>query len=172
MSSAIFGPFLLIFLLLLVGLLLLAIFFNLTMQKSMATVSKRNQSIPPGLIWLNFIPIPILNTVWTMIFGIMTCKAMNKDANSKIAPTQLAIIYPSLSLLISVLSFLSGLAIRSSRGTGEIISLLIMLISITALVLWIIFWVQLNNAKNKLKRMSVSPSDSDTLDSGFIDDEF
>ena len=171
MSSAFVGSFLLSFFLLIIGLLIVAIFFNLTMQKSMAAVSKRNQTILPGLIWLNFIPIPILNTVWTMIFGIMTCNAINKDAGRKIAPTKLAIIYPSLSLLISVLSFLSGLVIRNSRDIGEIISLMIMLISITTIVLWIIFWVQLNIAKNKLKNISVSHSDSESLDSGFIDDE-
>lgn len=171
MSSAFFGSFILFFFLLLIGLLILAIFFNLTMQRSMAAVSKKNQTIVPGLIWLNFIPIPILNTVWTMIFGIMTCKAMNKEAGKNIAPTKLAIIYPSLSLLISVLSFLSGLVMRSSRDTEEIFSLLIMLISITTIVLWIIFWVQLNNAKKELQGKSGSSTDGETLDSGFVDGE-
>jgi len=172
MSSAIFGPVFLIILLVIVGGILLAVFFNLTLQRSMAAVSKPNQSIEPGLIWLNFIPIPILNTVWTMVFGIMTCKAMNKDAGKKIAPINLAIVYPSLSLLISVLSFSSSFVFRSSRDLGEAVSLGVGLLSITTIILWIIFWVQINVAKNKLKTMNVSSTDAESLDSGFVNDEF
>lgn len=170
MSQAFYGPILLIIIIAVIGGILLAVFFNLTLQKSMAAVPKRNQTIVPGLIWLNLIPIPIVNTVWTMIFGIVTCNAMNKDAGKKIAPINLAIVYPSLSLLISVLSFLSGLIVKSSSDTGEVISILVVLVSITTIVLWIIFWVQLNNAKNKLKTMTVSSADEDSLDSGFTND--
>lgn len=157
---------------LIIGLLLLAIFFNLTLHRSMAAVSEKNQTILPGLIWLNFIPIPILNTVWTMIFGIVTCNAMNKDAGRKIAPTTLAIVYPSLSLLISILSFISGLIIVRPGDSTELFSLMVGILSIATVVLWIIFWVQLSNAKKTLKSMSVSPTDSESLDSGFVDDEF
>jgi hypothetical protein len=172
MSPAIFGPIFLLILLVIIGGILLAVFFNLTLQRSMAAVSKPNQSIVPGLIWLNFIPIPILNTVWTMVFGIMACKAMNKDAGKKIAPINLAIIYPSLSLLISVLSFSSSLFFSASRDLGEMVSLLVGLLSLTTIVLWIIFWVQMKIAKNKLKTMNITSTDSESLDSGFIDDEF
>lgn len=171
MSSVLFGPLFLIILLVFIGGILLAVFFNLTLQRSMATVSKRNQTITPGLIWLNFIPIPIVNTVWTMIFGIMTCNAMNKDAGRKIAPSNLAVVYPSLSLLISILSFLSGFIFQSSSDVVEVVSILTGLLSIVTVVLWIVFWVQLNVAKNKLKTMNVSSSDNESLDSGFFDDE-
>jgi hypothetical protein len=170
MSQSFFGFFLL-GALVIIGVLLLIIFFNLTLQRSMAVVSKKNQPILPGLIWLNLIPIPILNTVWTMIFGIVTCNAMNKEAGRKIAPINLAIAYSALSLLVSILSVLSNLVVRSSRGPNEIIELIIGLASIASIVLWIIFWVQINSAKNKLKGISLSSGDDESLDSGFIDDE-
>lgn len=170
MSQSIFGSIFLIMILVIIGALLIAIFFNLTLQRSMAAVSKRNQTILPGLIWLNFIPIPIVNTVWTMIFGIMTCNAMNKDAGKKIAPITLAIVYPSLGLLINILSIITGFVIVRPGDSTDFISIIVGLLSITTFVLWIIFWVQINIAKNKLKNMSVSPNDGESLDSGFIND--
>ena len=169
MAESLFGFFILAGLLI-VGALLLAIFFNLTMQRSMAAVSKKNQTISPGLIWLNLIPIPVVNTIWTMVFGIKTCIAINTEVERKIAPLTLAIVYPSISLLVSVLSLFSSLIGRNSYESNQIISLMIIILSIAGLVLFIIFWVQLNNAKNKLKGIYSVPADSETLDSGFIDD--
>lgn len=169
MSSSLFGPFLLLFFILVIGGLLVAIFFNLTLQRSMAAVSKRNQTILPGLIWLNFIPIPFLNSIWSMIFGIMTCNAMNKEAGKKIAPSTLAVIYPSLSILASILWMVMN-GIFRIRNTNEVLALGFGVLSLTTLVLWIVFWVQLNSAKNKLKTMTVTPNDDESLDSGFVDE--
>ena len=127
MVQSVIGVILLVGILI-IGVLLLAIFFNLTLQRSMGTVSKRNQTMAPGLIWLNFIPIPLFNVIWTMIFGIKTCNAMNKDAGRKIAPTNLAIVFPSLFLLISILTLLSGLIAGTSRDSTEFISLVVALL--------------------------------------------
>ena len=171
MSSSLFGPFLLLFFILVIGGLLVAIFFNLTLQRSMAAVSERNRTILPGLIWLNFIPIPFLNSIWSMIFGIMTCNAMNKEAGKKIAPSTLAVVYPSLLILASILWMVMNGFFRS-RSPNEILALGFGLMSLITLVLWIIFWVQLNSAKNKLKTMTVTSNDGESLDSGFVDDEF
>lgn len=166
MILGIVGPLQIVFLLLLiVGTLLIAIFFNLTLQKSMAAVSSRNQSIAPGLIWLNFIPIPLLNSVWTMIFGIATCSAMNKDAGEKIAPSTLAVVYPSISIFNSILALIMN-ASMGYRGPNIVLAVLVGILSITSFILWIVFWSQLSTAKNKLEGISHRSGVDDNLDSG------
>jgi hypothetical protein len=97
---------------------------------------------------------------------------MNKDAGRKIAPITLAIVYPSLGLIINILSIISGFIIVRPGDSTEFISIMVGLLSITTVVLWIIFWVQINMAKNTLKNMSISSTnDGESLDSGFIDEE-
>lgn len=104
-----------------------------------------------------------------MIFGIMTCNAMNKEAGKKIAPSTLAVIYPSLSILASILWMVMN-GIFRIRNTNEVLALGFGVLSLTTLVLWIVFWVQLNSAKNKLKTMAVTSNDDESLDSGFVDE--
>jgi hypothetical protein len=147
-----------------IGGILIAVFFNITLQQSMAAVSQKNRSIAPGLIWLNFIPIPLLNSVWTMIFGIVACNAMNKDAGHKIAPSTLAVVYPSISIFNTFLY----LVLIDSRGPDEVLAILVTLLSITTFILWIVFWAQLSSAKNKLQAMGVRNTYNDSLDSGSI----
>ena len=148
------------------GGILIAVFFNITLQQSMAAVSHKNRSIAPGLIWLNFIPIPLLNSVWTMIFGIVTCNAMNKDAGHKIAPSTLAVVYPSISIFNTFLYIVLSVSMDSYRGPDEALAVLVTLLSLTTFILWIIFWAQLGAAKNKLLGMAVRSNYDDSLDSG------
>lgn len=168
MLLAVFGPMQIIVILSLIVGLLITIFYNLTLQKAMAAVSKHNQSVAPGLIWLNLIPIPFLNSIWTMIFGILACNAINKDAGKKIAPSALAVIYPSISIFTSILALIMN-ATASYRGPEEEFLLIVGVLSLTTFVLWIIFWVQINNARNKLQRMGRGVNISDSLDSGMQD---
>lgn len=147
------------------GGILIAVFFNITLQQSMAAVSHKNRSIAPGLIWLNFIPIPLLNSVWTMIFGIVTCNAMNKDAGHKIAPSTLAVVYPSISLFTTFLYIVLSTSIDSYRGPDEGLTVIVTLLSVTTFILWIVFWAQLGAAKNKLLGMTLSSGNNELLDS-------
>lgn len=165
MLLAVFGPLQIIVILGLIIGLLITIFYNLTLQKAMAAVSERNQTVAPGLIWLNLIPIPFLNSVWTMIFGIMTCNAINTDADKKIAPSTLAVVYPSISIVTSILAVIMN-ATAGYRGPEEEFALVVGFFSVVTFVLWIIFWVQINAAKNKLMRMVGRGTDEEALDSG------
>lgn len=165
MLLAVFGPMQIAVILGLIIGLLITIFYNLTLQKAMAAVSERNRTVAPGLIWLNLIPIPFLNSIWTMIFGILACSAINKDAGKKIAPSTLAVIYPSISIFTSILALIMN-ATASYRGPEEEFLLIVGVLSLTTFVLWIIFWAQINNAKNKLLRMGGRSTTGDSLDSG------
>ncbi len=155
------------------------ILFNLTMQKAMKAVSEKNRKINPGLIWLNIIPIPILNPLWTGYFCIATCQSINEDAKKKIAPLQIAIAYIAVTVLNGVIniftvdyshivrSFSNGNSMEqwstsSSNPVGSILSL-------ASLVLFIIFWVQIVAARKKLEAMEGSGGASnadDILDAG------
>ena len=146
------------------GGILIAVFFNITLQQSMAAVSQKNRSVAPGLIWLNFIPIPLLNSVWTMIFGIVTCNAMNKDAGHKIAPSTLAVVYPII-LIVNI--FLSLMFSGSTNGSDlETLAVFNLLLSGITFILCIVFWVELNSAKNKLQVLGIQSTYNDSLDSG------
>lgn len=167
MSAGIIGGMQIIVILVLIIGLLITIFYNLTLQKAMDAVSDRNRTITPGLIWLNLIPIPFLNSVWTMIFGIMTCSAINNDAGKKIAPITLSVVYPSLSILTSILAVVMN-ATSGYRGPDEAFLVIVGLFSLATFVLWIIFWVQIHSAKKKLEGMPISSVTDDNLDSGLI----
>lgn len=50
------------------------------------------------------------------------------------------------------------------RGPNEFLLLIVSVLSITSFVLWIIFWSQLNGAKNKFQGMSLQAGDDSNLD--------
>lgn len=142
-----------------IGSLLIGIFFNLTLQHSMSAVRKENRGIdPPGLIWLNFIPIPFLNSIWTMVFGIVACNSINKDAGKKIAPIALSIVYPIVGIIGSVIfySFYTK-SMYSYYYYDEMIvhAILAGVFSLANLILFIIFWSMMGSSKNKLIAMGL-----------------
>ena len=103
MAAVVVGILILVMVFVIAALVMLVL-FNLSMQKAMKAVSEKNRKINPGLIWLNLIPIPILNPIWTGYFCIATCQSMDQDAGRKIAPLQIAIVYLVLSVLQAVVS--------------------------------------------------------------------
>lgn len=175
-----FGPFqamsFLVVALIIIGAIVLVIFFNLTLQKAMNAVSEKNRAVnPAGLIWLNFIPLCGLNNIWTVIYGILACTSINKDAQQKIAPLALAIAYPIVGAIAYAIAIFTNIMMQEgkmSESEAAPVFIVMGVLSLATMILWIIFWVQLNNAKNKLIAMggtASKKSSDEILDASFSD---
>lgn len=120
---------------LLVGLAI-AIMYYLTIQNTLKEVSPANRTIEPTNVWLMF--IPIFNIVYGFIMYPKIAESLKAEFESRNAPQTgdylktLGIMMPILSIagIIPVLGGLAGLA---------------------NLVIWIIYWVKINEMKNLLR---------------------
>lgn len=145
------------------GALVLVIVFNLSMQRAMRTVREGNRKLKPGLIWLNLIPVPIFNSIWTPYFCYTLCESMDKDAGRPISPKRLTNFYLGLSVINVVLSFStydfsytvdSFSYSSSSSGSFGTLDIVMLVLGIVGFVMFIVMWVQINNARKQLERMN------------------
>lgn len=180
-SLSIVGPSQIIFFALLLVLIPLAIYilFNISMQKAMNAVSSENRKMEGGLIWLGL--IPILNIVWPYIFNAALRTSYKNEFKQKGISHKVNLasgfIYPGAQLLSIILyafaDALSDQMIRNSMYYGndsdiqnalffnELAVIFMSLFSLVSLVLWIIFWVNVNGLRSMLES-----HDRNTLSSG------
>jgi hypothetical protein len=142
------------------------IFFNLTMQSCMKVVSRKNQKVPPWVIWLNFVPIPVFNSMVSMFYCFNASTSVNQQLGKKVANTVLPIIFPACGTFAFIILF--TVASRRIGGYGEeIFAMLTFLSFITGTVVWIIYWVQMARLKKRLEAGGNLDGDVDLLDSDF-----
>jgi len=149
-------------LLLLLAVLIPAIFFLITQQNTLKAVLPENRLMHPGLVWLQL--IPLFNYIWqfiviTRIAGSIRRQLASRHADSIFGadaaiadgtsrrPTQgIGIAYATLFTLLVPINLFQDAAGRPND------SLLLGLVALGNMVCWIIYWVQLVQYKNKLKR--------------------
>ncbi len=142
--------------LIVLGFLALLIFFNLSMQATMAALQPQNRKMAPGLIWLNLIPIPFANAVFTLIYCVLLCGSINQQAGKNVAPTALAVLFPSIGIVYLAMTLMLESINYSSRGQVAGVSVFFFLGS---LVCFILFWVQVVAARKALSAEARSSDD-------------
>lgn len=137
MILGVFGPWQLIVLVVILGLILLNVFYLLNLQDTMKEVGQSRQQVPPSNVWLMF--IPFFNLIYPFILYPKICDSVRAefqhrglDSNGDFGKG-IGIALPILSLA-SIIPYLGTLA------------------SIGHLVLFIIFWSQTAGYKNQLRR--------------------
>jgi hypothetical protein len=118
--------------LIVIGVLFLVpyIFFLLTLQNTLNAISYENRKMPPANVWLMF--IPLFNIVWQFIM-------VNNIADS--IKAECARLY---------------IPVKESRPTSGIglawnissVCFFVPFAPLGSLVLWIIYWVKINEYKN------------------------
>jgi len=114
--------------------LVVAIFFLLTLSRTLAAVKPENRQMEPGLVWLNL--IPLFNFVWIFFTVIKLADSLVREAADRSLEfgdggKALGIAYGAL-LVASLIPFIG------------------LLTSIASLVVFIIYWVKIAGYKNQL----------------------
>jgi len=135
-----------------------AILFLVTQQNTLKAIQPENRSMSPGQVWLQM--IPLFGLIWQYFVVIRISDSIRAEINSWAKDTifgaegSQAVNFSSsrptygigLAMCIcwSSYAFLILIGIRGLAGLG----------SLGGLVCWIIYWVELAQAKNKVQRRS------------------
>ena len=114
------------------------IFYLVTLQNTLYTVSPANRRMAPGQVWL--LLIPIFNFIWHfMIVDRITDSIRNEFTERNIASNESS---PgrSIGLAFCILSCCAVIPVVNT------------LTAPAALVCWIIFWVKMHECKMKLQQ--------------------
>lgn len=114
------------------------IFYMLTLQNTLKEVSPENRQMPPGQVWLLF--IPIFSIVWQFIVVNKIADSLKAEFAKRNIPSDEDRPGYSIGLAYSIL-FCCG-----------IIPFIGALASIGGLVCWIIYWVKIAGYKAKLEQ--------------------
>ena len=144
--------------LLLLLFLVPAILFLVTQQNTLSVIQVQNRSMSPGQVWLQL--IPLFGLVWQYVVVIRISDSLRTEVNSWADDTifgaegsQVVNFSSSrptygigLAMCICFSSYvvLNFIGFRSLAAFG----------TLGGLVCWIIYWVQLAQAKNKIQRRS------------------
>lgn len=123
-------------LIILVGGLVAQIFYLLTLQNTLKAISSENRKMDPSQVWLVF--IPLFGLVWQFIMINRISDSLKAEFAERGIPSaedrpgySLGITYCIL-LVCGIVPVLGGLA------------------SLGGLIVWIIYWVKMNEFKNLL----------------------
>lgn len=138
-----------IFMVIIIGaaVIIPAVFYFITLQKTLEQVSPNNREVPPTNVWLMF--IPLFNIVYGFILYPKICDSVRKEYEFRGLPSSgdfgkgLGTAMPILNIcgIIPVLGGLAGIA---------------------NFVIWIIFWSKMAGYKNELFR---TPSEGNGIGS-------
>ena len=116
-------------------LILPIIFFLLTLQKALGRCAPQNRTMGPGEVWL--LLIPLFNLVWQFIVVSRVAVSLGNEFRMRGIPQE-----PEPGKTI-------GLA-YCVLAVCSIIPILGLLISIAALVCWIIYWIKISEFSSQL----------------------
>ena len=150
---------------LLLALVIPAILFILTQQKTLRLISPENREMSPGSVWLQL--IPLFGMVWQFMVVTKIAHSVSKEIASKIgesildspqaqiketnvSPTYtLGIAYCALTTFGIIINYI---ALRSSSYPASFGSYF----TLAGIVCWIIYWVRLVNTKKTIAGLSIA----------------
>ena len=122
------------------GLIVLAVFYLKNLQDLLRECDPKNRQVPPGNVWLMF--IPVFNYVYGFILYLKISETLKREFEYRNAPQSgdylkvLGIVMPSLN----VAGLLPLPLTKALLGLG-------------GLVIFIIYWVKAAEMKNKLRSL-------------------
>lgn len=115
-----------------------AIFFLLTLQKTLKAIAYESRLMQPGQVWL--LLIPLFNLVWIFITVIRISDSIKNECERlNIAVNETRPTY-GIGLAMSIL-YIAGSGLYQSR----IIQIAGTLLSLAGVICWIIYWVKVND---------------------------
>lgn len=131
----------LFYLILLGGIITVAVFYLKNLQDTLKECHVKNQQVPPGNVWLMF--IPLFNLIYPFILYPKISESLKREFEDRNSPQNgdygrgIGITMPILGLcgIIPILGIFAGIG---------------------NFVLFIIFWVKMAELKNKLRALPKS----------------
>lgn len=124
----------------LVGVIVVAIFFFKNLQDLLNECDPANQQIPPKNVWLMF--IPLFNIVYRFIMYPKISETLKREFESRGVPQQ-GDYLKGLGLGLSIANVVNVILPQNVRGV----------IGLGCLVLMIIYWVKAAEMKKKLRSL-------------------
>lgn len=115
-----------------------AVFYLLTLQNALKTIAPQNRQMPPENVWL--LLIPLFNLVWSFIVVNRIADSIKAELAMRGTPTDERPTY-GIGLAMCILSLCGWIP-------G---------VSIAGIICWIIYWVKVNEFKNKFRNEPYSP---------------
>ena len=112
------------------------IFFLLTLQNTLNAISFENRKMEPGLVWLSL--IPLFGLVWQFIIVDRMAGSLQAEFAKRGVAIEEARPGNSIGLAYCILFCCS------------LIPFLGYITSIAGLICWIIYWIKINDYKNRL----------------------
>ncbi|MBL7812626.1 MAG: hypothetical protein JNL57_10425 [Bacteroidetes bacterium] len=128
-----------------IGILGIVIWYLMNLQRLLETIRPENRQMKPGQVWLSL--IPIFNLVWMFLMVGYIADSIAAELNSRNEP--LPKPRPTYDL---------GLSMCICRVAG-VIPILGVFANIASLVLWIIYWLKIN----EYQRLFASGMSQDNL---------
>ena len=116
------------------GILLVGIFYLLTLQNTLKTISPENRKMEPGNVW--FLLIPLVNIVYSFIVVDAIGVSLKNEYEKYGVVTAEKPAY-NIGLAMCILNILS----------------VIPFVGIVTFLCWIIYWVKVNEHKNEIIKL-------------------
>jgi hypothetical protein len=137
MILGIFGPFQMIFIIIILGAIVVNVLYLLNLQDTMKEVHVERRLVPPANVWLLF--IPLFNLVYPFILYPKICDSLKAEYAHRGLPEK-GDFGKNVSLTMAIL------------GPCGIIPYLGVLASIASFVLYIVYWAKMAECKNELRQ--------------------
>lgn len=119
--------------------ILVSVFYLLTLQKLLEAISIQNRKLPPGQVWLMF--IPVFNVVWHFVLVARIADSIRDECIHLNIPQQTArptLVLGISSMILYLLAILFNTVSSSSLLIGGIFTW-------AALITWIVYWVKVGS---------------------------
>ncbi len=122
------------------GLIVLVVFYLKNLQDLLRECDPKNRQVPPGNVWLMF--IPVFNYVYGFILYLKISETLKREFEYRNAP-QSGDYLKVLGILMPSLNVAGLLPIPLTKA----------LLGLGGLVIFIIYWVKAAEMKNKLRAL-------------------
>jgi hypothetical protein len=133
-----------------VALLVVTVFFHITLMRAIQACAPRNRAMAPGLVWLNF--VPCLNLVWQFVNVIQVGNSLQAEYRDRGMRSSDESFGKTLGLSYIILNYVASginvvgrtIAQKSDEPTLMIgLAALVLVLGLVQLVLWIMYWVKI-----------------------------
>jgi hypothetical protein len=128
----------------------IAILFCLTLQRTLTEVRERNRRMSPGLVWLYL--IPLFNVFWSIYMVFKIAESLRNEFDYRGWRTEGESFGKTVGGIWSIgnvasffISCMIGAvdAAAQNQAISAVLNLVNLVVSLTILVCWIIYWVQM-----------------------------
>ncbi len=145
----------------LIAILVVAVFYLLTLQKALSRVARHNRLMEPGLVWLSL--IPLVGLVWSFFIATRVPDSLRNEFRER-GMDDFTDYGKRIGLANAVLGVvLSAAAVLSIIAPSLWWGFVLIPLGLVSLMLFIIFWVRIAGYSREIR---TSPRQQDNVENG------